>query len=134
MFISSDLTELLMNGVLDPREVAANLSDHWSPRIVAEVNDSFVKVARIKGTFPWHLHEHEDEMFMVLEGRLAIALEAEVVELNSGQIFVVPKGARHQPVADEECLIMLFEPKSTEHMGGIVHENTRTIEEQRTQR
>ena len=123
-----------MSCVINPCEMARSLKEFWSPRIVAEVNDSFVKIAKIKGEFPWHTHEHEDEMFMVLEGRLAIALEAEVVELNSGQIFVVPKGARHQPVADEECLIMLFEPKSTEHMGGIVHENTRTIEEQRTQR
>ena len=123
-----------MSCVINPCEMARSLKEFWSPRIVAEVNDSFVKIAKIKGEFPWHTHEHEDEMFMVLEGRLAIALEAEVVELNSGQIFVVPKGARHQPVAEEECLIMLFEPKSTEHMGGIVHENTRTIEEQRTQR
>jgi mannose-6-phosphate isomerase-like protein (cupin superfamily) len=123
-----------MGGVIDPREVARSLSEYWSPRIIAEVDDSFVKVAKIKGEFPWHSHEHEDEMFMVLEGEMNIELQERTVQLAPGQIFVVPKGVRHHPFAKEECLIMLFERKTTEHMGGIVLDKTRTIAEQRTQR
>ncbi len=122
-----------MSSVINPYEVAASLKDHWSPRIVAEVNDSFVKVAKIKGDFPWHSHEHEDEMFMVLDGEMSIELEDQTVCLKTGQVFVVPKGVPHHPVAEQECLIMLFEPKSTEHMGGIVKDSTRTIAEQRSQ-
>ncbi|MDC0317407.1 cupin domain-containing protein [bacterium] len=122
-----------MSRVINPTEVAASLSDYWSPRIVAEVNESFVKVAKLKGEFPWHSHEHEDEMFMVLDGEMRIDLEDRSVQLKSGEVFVVPKGAMHHPVAKDECLIMLFEPNSTEHMGGIVHNNTRTISEQRLQ-
>lgn len=92
-----------MNGVLDPREVAANLSEHWSPRIVAEVNDSFVKVARIKGTFPWHLHEHEDEMFMVLEGRLTIdhGLELSIPNQTTDMNHLIFAFMLHQP--DKWC-------------------------------
>ncbi|MCH1439616.1 MAG: cupin domain-containing protein [Rubripirellula sp.] len=120
-----------MSHVIDPRKVAANLSDFWSPRIVAEMDDSFVKVAKIKGEFPWHTHEHEDEVFMVLDGEMSIELQDRTVKLKCGELFVVPKGTRHHPVAEEVCLIMLFEPKSTEHMGGVVNDNTRTIAEQR---
>lgn len=122
-----------MKGVIDPKEVAAGLSEYWSPRILDEVNDSFIKVAKIRGEFPWHAHEDEDEMFMVLTGEMRIHLEERTVELKAGEVFVVPRGVRHHPVAEAECLIMLFEPKSTEHMGGVVRGNTRTIEEQRTQ-
>lgn len=122
-----------MGRVINPREVAASLSNYWSPRIVAEVNDSFVKVAKVKGEFPWHSHENEDEMFMVLDGEMRIELEDRTVQLKFGEVFVVPKGARHHPVAKDECLIMLFEPKSTEHMGGLEQKNTRTISEQRSQ-
>ncbi|MGI9469257.1 MAG: cupin domain-containing protein [Rubripirellula sp.] len=122
-----------MSRVIHSCEVAASLHDFWSPRIVAEVNDSFVKVAKIKGVFPWHSHEHEDEMFMVLEGEMRIEMEDRTVRLKAGEVFVVPKGVRHQPVAESECLIMLFEPKTTEHMGELVQERTRTIAEQRSQ-
>ncbi len=124
-----------MNGrVFNPCEAATSLNDFWSPRIVAEVNESFVKVAKIKGEFPWHSHEHEDEMFMVLDGEMRIELEEHTVSLKVGEVFVVPKGVRHQPVAEGECLIMLFEPKTTEHMGGLVKEGTRTIDQQHAQR
>ena len=119
--------------MIDPREVARSLNEYWSPRIIAEVDDAFVKVAKIKGEFTWHSHEHEDEMFMVLEGEMNIELRDRNVRLATGQMFVVPKGVRHHPVAKEECLIMLFERKTTEHMGGIVSDNTRTIADQRAQ-
>lgn len=123
-----------MSVVVDPREVATNLGEYWSPKIIDEVNDSFVKVAKIKGDFPWHAHEHEDEMFMVLEGEMTIELQDRTVCLKSGEMFVVPKGTLHHPVAEDVCLIMLFEQKSTEHMGGLVQDKTRTIAEQRVQK
>ena len=122
-----------MSEVVDPRLIARSLVDHWSPRIVGEIDDSFLKVAKVKGEFPWHSHEDEDEMFMVLDGKLSIHMEDRTVELTVGEVFVVPKGVRHHPVAKDECLILLIERKSTKHMGGVVMERTRTIEEQWSQ-
>ncbi len=119
-----------MSEVVDPRLIARSLVDHWSPRIVGEIDDSFLKVAKVKGEFPWHSHEDEDEMFMVLDGKLSIHMEDRTVELTVGEVFVVPKGVRHHPVAKDECLILLIERKSTKHMGGVVMERTRTIEQQ----
>ena len=122
-----------MGDVIEPRQVAENLKELWSPRIIAEVDDSFVKVAKIKGEFPWHSHEMEDELFMVLEGEMSIELEDSHVKLKTGDLHVVPKGTAHRPSAAEECLILLFEKKSTRHTGDIVQENTRSVEQQRVQ-
>ena len=122
-----------MADVIEPRQVAENLKELWSPRIIAEVDDSFVKVAKIKGEFPWHSHEMEDELFMVLEGEMSIELEDSRVKLTTGDLHVVPKGTAHRPSAAEECLILLFEKKSTRHTGDIVQENTRSVEQQRVQ-
>ena len=122
-----------MGDVNEPRQVAENLKELWSPRIIAEVDDSFVKVAKIKGEFPWHSHEMEDELFMVLEGEMSIELEDSHVKLTTGDLYVVPKGTAHRPSAAEECLILLFEKKSTRHTGDLVQENTRSVEQQRVQ-
>lgn len=122
-----------MGDVIEPRQVAENLKELWSPRIIAEVDDSFVKVAKIKGEFPWHSHEMEDELFMVLEGEMSIELEDSRVKLKTGDLHVVLKGTAHRPSAAEECLILLFEKKSTRHTGDIVQENTRSVEQQRVQ-
>ena len=122
-----------MGDVIEPRQVAENLKELWSPRIIAEVDDSFVKVAKIKGEFPWHSHEMEDELFMVLEGEMSIELEDSRVKLKTGDLHVVPKGTAHRPSAAEECLILLFEKKSTRHTGDILQENTRSVEQQRVQ-
>ena len=119
-----------MNDVVSPAEIAEKLADHWSPRVVGEVDDSYVKVAKVKGTLTWHSHEGEDELFLVLKGTLRIELEDRVLTLNAGELFVVPKGVRHNPVADEECLILLFERKSTAHTGEVVTDKTRSISEQ----
>lgn len=119
-----------MSAITSPRQIAASLTELWSPRIIAEVDDSYVKVAKVKGTLVWHSHEHEDELFMVLKGRLRIELETGVVELNEGEILVVPKGARHNPIADDECLLLLIERKSTLHTGTTVVAQTRTLEQQ----
>ena len=113
-----------------PAQVAAALDEHWSPRVVGEVDDVYVKVAKVQGTLAWHSHEHEDELFYILKGRLRIEMEQGHVELGEGEMFVVPKGVRHNPVADEECQLLLIERKSTLHTGDTVTAKTRSIDEQ----
>jgi mannose-6-phosphate isomerase-like protein (cupin superfamily) len=119
-----------MPNVVSPQQVAASLNEYWSPRVVGEVDDAYIKVAKVKGTLAWHSHEHEDEMFLVLKGRLVIEMEDRIVELGEGEMFVVPKGVRHNPVADDECQLMLIERKSTLHTGDVVTEKTRSMAEQ----
>jgi len=119
-----------MNDVVSPAKIAAALTEHWSPRVIGEVDDAYIKVAKVKGTLAWHSHEHEDELFLVLNGHLRIEMEDRTVELGQGEMFIVPKGVRHNPVADEECQIMLIERKSTLHTGDVVIEATRSMDEQ----
>ena len=119
-----------MGNVASPREIAASLTELWSPRVVAEVDESYVKVAKVHGSLAWHSHENEDELFLILEGHLRIELESGAVELDEGDMFVVPKGVRHNPVAEKECLLMLIERKSALHTGDIVTDKTRTLAEQ----
>jgi mannose-6-phosphate isomerase-like protein (cupin superfamily) len=119
-----------MSDVVSPRDIAASLTELWSPRVIGEVDDSYIKVAKAKGTLAWHSHENEDEVFLVLKGHLRIEMEERTVELSEGDLFVVPKGVRHNPVAEQECLIMLFERKSTLHTGKTVSEKTRSLAEQ----
>ena len=113
-----------------PHHIAAALTEHWSPRVVGEVDDNYVKVAKLLGTFGWHAHDHEDELFLVLKGRLKIEMEAGAVEIGEGEFYVVPKGVRHNPVAAEEVHVMLFERKSTLHSGNEKTDKTRSIEDQ----
>lgn len=122
-----------MPDVVSPRTVAATLSELWSPRVVAELDDSFIKVAKVHGTFTWHSHENEDELFYILKGSLRIEMEDRTVVLNEGDAFVVPKGVRHNPIADEECHVMLIERKTTLHTGTEQTAQTRSIEEQMRQ-
>jgi mannose-6-phosphate isomerase-like protein (cupin superfamily) len=98
--------------------------------VVAEFDDSYVKVAKVRGTLAWHTHDNEDELFYILKGRLRIEMESGSVELREGDLFVVPKGVRHNPIAEDECHIMLIERKSTLHTGTEATESTRTLEEQ----
>jgi len=119
-----------MSKVVSPKQLAASLTELWSPRVVAEVDDAYVKVARVLGSLAWHSHENEDELFLVLEGHLRIELEDIAVELGEGEMFVVPKGVRHNPVAERECLLMLIERKSTLHTGDVVTDKTRSLAEQ----
>jgi mannose-6-phosphate isomerase-like protein (cupin superfamily) len=112
------------------RKLAASLTELWSPRVIAEVDDAYIKVAKVKGSLVWHSHDQEDELFLVLEGRLRIEMEDGAVELDEGELFVVPKGVRHNPVAEEECLLLLVERKSTQHTGDTVTDRTRSVEEQ----
>jgi mannose-6-phosphate isomerase-like protein (cupin superfamily) len=122
-----------MSEVVSLGTAAEKLSDYWSPHVVGSVDDSYVKVAKVKGSLTWHSHELEDELFLVLKGRLRIEMEDRAVELKEGDMFVVPKGVRHNPVAEEECHILLFERKSTAHTGDVVIERTRSIAEQLTE-
>lgn len=113
-----------------PHKIASSLSEYWSPRVIAEVDDTYVKVAKVQGSLAWHSHEHEDELFLVLKGHLKIEMEDRTVELHEGDVFVVPKGVRHNPVAEQECHIMLIEKKSTLHTGDTVTEKTRSLTDQ----
>lgn len=119
-----------MPEVVSPHKVAAQLTEHWSPRVIAEFDDSFVKVAKVKGTLAWHSHENEDELFYILKGSLTIEMEGRQVVLREGESFVVPKGVRHNPVAEQECHLMLIEKKSTLHTGTALTEKTRSIADQ----
>jgi mannose-6-phosphate isomerase-like protein (cupin superfamily) len=119
-----------VNQVSTPKEIAASLTEFWSPRVVAEVDDAYIKVAKVHGSLAWHSHDDEDELFLVLKGRLRIEMEAGPVELGEGEMFVVPKGVRHNPVAEEECHLMLIERKTTLHTGSTVTEKTRSLAEQ----
>ena len=119
-----------MRDVISPARVADSLTELWSPRVVAELDDSYVKVAKVQGTLAWHSHQHEDELFYILKGTLNIEMEDRTVVLREGETFVVPKGVRHNPVAENECHIMLIERKSTQHTGTVVTAGTRSISEQ----
>lgn len=96
----------------------------WSPKIVGDLNDSYVKVAKFKGEFTWHKHDSEDEFFYVVNGSVTIQLRDKDVVLNPGEFLIVPKGVEHCPKADEEAHIMLLEPKSTLNTGDVVNEKT----------
>ena len=113
-----------------PLRLASALEEFWSPRVIAELDDYYVKVARIHGVFGWHCHAHEDELFFVLAGDLRIDMEAGPVTLTAGDMFVVPKGVQHNPCAQEECLVMLIERKSTLHAGTEANAKARSLADQ----
>jgi mannose-6-phosphate isomerase-like protein (cupin superfamily) len=98
--------------------------EHWSPKIVGELNGQYVKLAKLKGEFVWHQHEAEDELFLVVQGRLAMKLRDREVVLEEGEFLVVPRGVEHCPVAEEEAHVLLFEPQSTAHTGDVRSERT----------
>ncbi len=99
------------------KEKLSKFSDHWSPKIIAEMNDYQFKLVKIKGDFVWHNHADTDETFIVVEGKMKIEFENEAVELNEGEMYVVPKGVEHKPCAETECKIMLIEPRGVVNTG-----------------
>lgn len=113
-----------------PKQIAATLTEFWSPRVIAEVDDSYIKVAKVQGSLAWHNHANEDELFLLLKGHLKIEMHDKTVELDEGEMFVVPKGVMHNPIAEQECHIMLIEKKSTLHTGDAVTEKTRSLADQ----
>lgn len=99
-------------------------ADHWSPKIVGELNDSYVKVVKLKGEFVWHHHEKEDELFLVVKGKLLIRLRDRDLWLQEGEFVIIPKGVEHLPVAEEEAHVLLLEPKTTLNTGNVRSERT----------
>jgi mannose-6-phosphate isomerase-like protein (cupin superfamily) len=113
-------------GKVNLGEKLEQIEQHWSPRIVGELNGQHVKLAKLKGEFIWHHHEAEDELFLVLHGHLSIHLRDRVVELDEGDFFIVPRGVEHKPIASHEVHVLLLEPASTLNTGNV--RNQRTIE------
>ncbi len=100
-------------------------SEHWSPKILGELNGQHVKIAKLKGEFVMHQHENEDELFLVIEGVLKIEMEEETITLEEGEFCIIPRGVNHKPIAEKEVKLLLFEPKTTLNTGD--KENERTI-------
>lgn len=98
--------------------------DFWSPKIVGELNGQYVKLARLKGDFIWHSHADEDEMFLVIQGAFTMKFRDREVRVSAGEFLIVPRGVEHCPEAQNECLLMLFEPAETKHTGAEVSERT----------
>jgi mannose-6-phosphate isomerase-like protein (cupin superfamily) len=107
-----------------------SVTEHWSPKVIGRVNDQYVKIAKVKGQLVWHKHDHEDEMFLVVYGQLKIELEGRSVLLKPGDFYVIPRNTLHNPVAEEECGLVLIETVTTEHTGDVADPRTKTIEKQ----
>lgn len=100
-------------------------TEQWSPKIIGALNGQHVKLAKLHGEFVWHAHEHEDELFYVIKGELIIELRDQTITLRKGEIFIVPKGVEHKPIAIEEVHVVLFEPAAIKHTGDVEHELTK---------
>jgi len=105
-------------------EKLARIDEPWSPKIVAALNGQEVKLVKLRGEFVWHHHEREDELFLVLKGRLRMELRDRTLVLGPGELVVVPRGVEHRPCADEEVELLLFEPADTLNTGNLVNERT----------
>lgn len=110
--------------LIDLADKLSQFDEHWSPRIVGEVNESYVKLAKLSGEFVWHSHEQEDELFLVVKGRLTIRFRDRDVHLEEGQMAIVERGVEHQPVAESEAHVLIVEPKSTLNTGDLVNDRT----------
>ena len=108
-------------------EKFGRFNDHWHPRIIADLNDHQVKLARVQGEFVWHSHADEDEMFLVIQGELVIETRDGSVTLGPGDMTVIPRGMEHRPVAREEVQLMLIEPRATKHTGDVLSDRTRDV-------
>ena len=111
-------------------EELETVTTFWSPKIIGQVNNQYIKVAKLKGELAWHKHDEEDELFHIIKGRLIIEYEDGQVELNEGDMHVVPKGKMHNPVAEQECWIVLIETVTTKHTGDLIVGKTKSIEQQ----
>ncbi|MFN2437866.1 MAG: cupin domain-containing protein [Chitinophagaceae bacterium] len=102
-------------------------SEHWSPKIIGELNHQQIKLGKFQGEFVWHKHENEDEAFFVMKGSFNMELRDKTIELNEGDMLVVPKGVEHRPVAENEAWVMMFEPATTLNTGNVINEKTKTV-------
>jgi len=100
------------------------INEYWQPKIVGELNDAYIKVVKLKGEFVWHQHTTDDELFLVIKGRLRILLRDGEVNLGAGELVIIPKGVEHCPVAEEEAQVVLMEPKSTINTGEVLNDRT----------
>lgn len=106
-------------------EKLSRFTEHWQPKIVGELNGHHVKLVKFQGSFVWHHHEHEDELFLVIQGRFRMELRDRTIPLEPGEFLIVPRGVEHRPVADEEVHVLLFEPEATVNTGNV--QDTRTL-------
>jgi mannose-6-phosphate isomerase-like protein (cupin superfamily) len=106
------------------------VTDYWSPKVIGQVNNQLLKAAKLKGELVWHAHDEEDELFYIVKGSLRIEFEDGPIDLEKGDFMTVPKGVRHNPVAREECWVLLIEPASTKHTGDEMTSRTRSLEDQ----
>ncbi len=127
-----ELYNNIYNHIMNIKDQLKDVTNYFSPKIITEVNDQYVKVAKIKGEdIPWHNHENEDELFYIIEGSLLMEIENEANRnMTAGDIFVVKKGVSHRVSAVKECSIMLIETKTTKHTGDIESSVTKSIEDQ----
>jgi len=109
---------------ISPTEKFSQFSEQWSPKIVGEVNDAYIKLVKFKGEFVWHHHEREDELFLVVKGSFTMQLRDWDIEVGEGEFIIIPRGVEHKPVALEECHVLLLEPKSTLNTGNVRNERT----------
>ena len=107
-------------------EKAAAISDYWNPRLVGELNGQHVRLVKFQGAFVWHSHDHEDEMFLVVQGDFEMHLRDRVIPLREGEFLIVPRGVEHCPVAASEVAVLLFEPSTTVNTGNVVEARTQT--------
>lgn len=110
-----------MLGKVNLADALAQVHEHWRPLCVAELNGQEVRVVKFRGEFPWHHHEHEDELFMGVRGQFRLEFRDHIVEMGPGDLVVVPRGIEHRPVADEEVEVLLFEPAATRNTGNVSH-------------
>ncbi len=115
----------MLSEKVNTKEKLALFSDHWNPRIVGSLNGQEVKLVKFKGTFPWHKHEEEDELFFVLKGEFDMEFRDQTVRLKEQEFIIVPRGTEHRPVAHDEVSVMLFEPANTRNTGDQVNDFTR---------
>ena len=106
------------------QEKLSKFAEHWSPKIIAQMNDYHLKLAKVQGEFVWHAHPETDEVFLVVKGKLDIHFRDGKVSLNEGELYVVPKGVEHKPIAEVECHILLIEPAGTVNTGDVVDDKT----------
>ncbi|MCX7124289.1 MAG: cupin domain-containing protein [Gammaproteobacteria bacterium] len=107
------------------KDKLALFQEHWAPRIVGDLNDSYIKLAKFKGEFTWHKHDNEDELFLVIKGKLLIKLRDQDISLDEGEFLIVPKGVEHMPIAENEVHVILIEPKMTLNTGNVSNELTK---------
>ncbi|MDY7395381.1 cupin domain-containing protein [Aureibaculum sp. 2210JD6-5] len=111
--------------VINIKDKFSLFKEHWSPKIIGQLNGQDVKIAKLKGEFVWHNHKDEDELFFIIKGTLIIEFKDRTVKLKEGEMLIIPRGIEHKPIAENEVLVLLFEPSSIKHTGEINHELTK---------